>query len=176
MTSLVCAVIKALFFRGVVAARDTDDARLERQVQKKVRADLAQARVREPQFSTLSPALADWKPCEYTRVLQLSALEQRVYTVIEAECAAPELVRRRRKYLAWLTVAGMTLCPLCVLQSPSPPTASHRRHRLVFPLRFLFLPPRHCFAIVHRAYAIASFFCNLALRNRATRLTRRDTT
>ena len=125
------AAIKALFFRCVGAALETDDARLEGRVRKKVRADVAQARVWDPQFATLSPALADRKLCEYTRVLQLSALEQLVYTGIEAECAAPEPVRRWKKYLAWLTVAGITLFPMCVLQSPPPPPASHHRHRLI---------------------------------------------
>jgi hypothetical protein len=157
MTS-ACAAIKALCFRGEVAAFDTDDARIEAQVRKKVRADLAQARVWDPQFATLSPALADRKLCEYTRVLQLSALEQRVYATIEAKPDAPEPVARWKKYLAWLTVAGITLYPMCVSQSPPPPHASYRRHRLVFPLRFLVLPPRDCFAIGHRACASSSFF------------------
>ena len=123
----------------MVAERETADARLERQVRAKVRADLAQARVWDPQFATLSPALADRKLCEYTRVMQLSALEQRVCATIEAKPEAPEPVRRWRKGLAWLTVVGITLYPMCVPQSPPPqPPASHRRHRLVFPLRFFF--------------------------------------
>ena len=90
----------------------------------------------DPQFATLSPALADRKLCEYTRVLQLSALEQRVYATIEAECAAPEPVRRWKKNLAWFTVAGITLYPMYVPQSASPPPASYRRYRLVLSLQF----------------------------------------
>ena len=172
LTSSVCAVIQALVFRGVYAARETDDARLTARVRKKVLAELAQARVWAPQFASLSPALADRKLCEYTRVLQLSALEQRVYAGIEAEVAAPEPVGRWKKYLAWLTVAGITLYPMCVMPLPPPP--SHRRHRRVFPHRLVFLTPRRCLHSAHRACASASLFCNSALYNRATRLTRRD--
>ena len=100
MTSSACAAIKAIFFRGVVAANETDDAELKARVRKKICADLAQARLWDPQFATLSPALADQKLCEYTRVLKLSDLEQRVYTGIEAECVAPEPVGRWKKCLA----------------------------------------------------------------------------
>jgi hypothetical protein len=107
-------VIKALCCRGVVSACETDDARLEARVRKKVRADLAQARVWDPRFALLSSTLADRKLCEYTRVLQLSTLEQRVYASTEATPDAPKPVGPWKKFLAWLAVAGLTLYPMCV--------------------------------------------------------------
>jgi hypothetical protein len=70
----------------------------------------------------LSPALADRKLCEYTRVLQLSVLEQRVYARIEDKPDAPKPVGRWTKYLAWLAVAGLALYPMCV---PFPPPCAH---------------------------------------------------
>ena len=105
----------------------------------KVTADMARARAWGPQFALLPPALADRKLCEYTRVLQLSALEQRVYAMIEAERAAPEPVGLWTKYLAWLTVAVLTLFPMCV---PMPHRATRccrpraaRPHPCSFPYR-----------------------------------------
>jgi hypothetical protein len=75
---------------------------------------MARARAWGPQFALLPPALADRKLCEYTRVLQLSALEQRVYAKIEAKRATPEPVGLLKKGLAWLTVAVLTLFPMFV--------------------------------------------------------------
>jgi hypothetical protein len=96
----------------VVAARETDDARLEARVRTKVRADLALAHVWDPRVASLPPALADRKLCEYTRVLQLSALEQRVYASVEDKPDAPKPVNQWKKYLAWLALAGLTLYPM----------------------------------------------------------------
>ena len=87
-------------------------------VRKKVRADLSRAQAWDEQIASLSPALADRKLCEYTRVLQLSALEQLIYAWTEAKPDAPKPVRLRKKYLAWLAVAVLTLGPMCVPQSP----------------------------------------------------------
>ena len=98
----------------MAAARDADNRRLERRVRTKVRGDMAQARAWGPQFETLPSALADRKLCEYTRVLLLSALEQRVYAVIEAKPDAPKPVGLWKKYLAWLVMAGLTLYPMYV--------------------------------------------------------------
>ena len=101
-------------FRGAAAARKTDDARLEAQVRKKVRSDMALALSWDSQFAALSPALADRKLCEYTRILQLSTLEQRVYArVQEAELdVGPKPVRLWKKHLAWLLVFCITLYPM----------------------------------------------------------------
>ena len=44
------------------------------------------------EFALLPQALADRKLCEYTRLLQLSALEQRVYASIDVEPDTPEPV------------------------------------------------------------------------------------
>jgi hypothetical protein len=64
-------------------------------------------------------------------VLQLSALEQLVYATIEADPARPKPVKLRTKCLAWLTVLGITLYPMCVPRSrlpavvcPPPPAAA----------------------------------------------------
>jgi hypothetical protein len=103
----------------VVAGRETDDARVEARARKKVRADLAQARAWDPKFAVLPPALADRQLCEYTRVLQLSALEQRVFATVEPEPNAPVPVKLRKKGLAWLVVVGITLYPMCVPQLPA---------------------------------------------------------
>ena len=104
--------LKALVCRWVAAARETDDARLEARVRKKLRADLALAHVWDPRVALLPPALADRKLCEYTRVQQLSALEQRVYASIEDKPDKPKPVGQWKKYLAWLAVAGITLYPM----------------------------------------------------------------
>ena len=70
---------------------------------------MARAKKWNTKLALLPPALADRKLCEYTRVLQLSALEQRVYAGIEAEVDAPEPVGPLKKFLAWLAVIGITL-------------------------------------------------------------------
>ena len=116
---------------------------------------MAIARAWDRPFAVLPPALADQKLCEYTRVLQLSALEQRVYAGIEAELdAGPEPVKPRKKYLAWLTVVGLTLYPMCARHSRPHVAACPAR-----PLRLFFsrcpLPPRRCLGIVRRARASA---------------------
>ena len=68
----------------------------------------------------LPPALADRKLCEYTRVRQLSALEQRVYAGIEAKPdAGHKPVGRWKMYLAWLMVVGITLYPMCATLPPT---------------------------------------------------------
>ena len=100
---------------GLAAARETVDARLEGLVRAKVTADMARARVWGQQFALLPPVLADRKLCEYTRVLQLTALEQRVYATIDAERATPEPVGMFKKSLAWLAMAVLTLLPMCVM-------------------------------------------------------------
>ena len=98
-------------------------------VRAKVTADLASARNWAPHITSLPPALADRKLCEYTRVLQLTALEQRVYATIEAERAPPEPVGLFKKGLAWLLMAVLTLFPMCVPMPPPPPAAAARRYR-----------------------------------------------
>ena len=132
-------MIKALCCRGVVAARETDDARLEARVRKKVRADLAQARGWNPRFALLPSALADRQLCEYTRVLQLSTLEQRVYAGIEAEPAGPDPVEQWMKNLAWLAVVGLTLFLMWVPQPPARREPSPVARSLC--ARFIFPPP-----------------------------------
>ena len=99
---------------------DAADARLEARVRKKVRADMACAKKWNTKFASLPPALADRKLCEYTRVLQLSALEQRVYTGIEAELDdGPAPMGLWKKHLAWLVVVGITLYPMCGPKLPA---------------------------------------------------------
>ena len=94
------AALKALCCRGAFAEREANDARIEARVRAKVTAEMAQAQVWEPRFALLPPVVADRKLCEYTRVLQLSALEQRVYALIEAKPDAPRPVARWNKHLA----------------------------------------------------------------------------
>ena len=85
-----------------------------------MRIDLVRATAWDRQFASLSPALADRKLCEYTRVLQLSALEQWVYTGIEAELDdGPAPLRLWKKHLAWLVVVGITLFPMCGPKLPA---------------------------------------------------------
>jgi len=100
---------------------------------------MARALAWDPKFASLPPALADQKLCEYTRVLQLSTLEQRVYCRIEVEADDPEPVERWKKHLAWLTLVGITLYPMCVRRShptviahpPSPAATVTARTRVV---------------------------------------------
>jgi hypothetical protein len=112
---------------------------------------MARARAWERQFASLPPALADRKLCEYTRMLQLSALEQRVYAMngagIEDELdgAGPASVGLWKKVMAWLGMFVLTVYAMC---APQPPTAAARhRYRLVSALLCCsrHLPPsRHC--------------------------------
>ena len=97
------------------------------------------------EFALLPPALADRKLCEYTRVLQLSALEQRVYASIDGKPDTPKPVGLWKKYLAWLTVVGITLYPMCV---PQPP-ARRSLTRAPSPARIRHSPPMS----LHRQYA-----------------------
>jgi hypothetical protein len=125
--------------RSAAAVNAADGARLEARVRAKVTADLALARSWGRGFAALPPALADRKLCEYTRVLQLSALEQRVYARIEAESDEVVPVKRWKKHVAWLTVVIITLYPMCVSRShptglaysPSPDATVTIRNRIV---------------------------------------------
>ena len=111
------------------------------------------ALVWDPHFATLPPALADRKLCEYTRVLQLTALEQRVYTKIEKKRAPTGPVGLWAKHLAWLTVAVLALFPMCVPQ----PT---RHRRIFFISAAISLPAPHvpaCFCFRRHFATSASF-------------------
>ena len=132
--------LKELGCCGAAAACKTDDTRIEARVRKNVRAEMARAFAWDPKFASLPPALADRKLCEYSRVLQLSALEQRLYARIEAKPAESEPVGLWKKYLAWLTLAGITLYPMCVRRShptviarmPSPAATATARVYIVW--------------------------------------------
>ena len=132
-------------------------------VRAKVTADLARARKWAPHITSLPPVLADRKLCEYTRVLQLTALEQRVYATIEAERAPPEPVGLFKKGLAWLLMAVLTLFPMCV---PMPPAAARRCRPPLPPAAAARRPhaaahhchPHACLGIARSARAFASVF------------------
>ena len=94
---------------------------------------MARALVWDPQFATLPTVLTDQKLCEYTRLLLLSALEQRVYAKIEAKPAGPKPVRLWKKSLAWLAVVGIAILPMCVPQPPHRRVVADRRRRLSSP-------------------------------------------
>ena len=132
--AFVACCAKATGCPGTVDAHKTDDARLEARVRTQVRVDMARASAWDQKFAALPPALADRKLCEYTRVLQLSALEQRVYAMngagIEDELDnGPAPVELWKKVLAWLAVAVLTLYPM---YAPRPPViAALHRHRVV---------------------------------------------
>ena len=94
-------------------------------------------------------------------MLQLTALEQRLYAKIQAKRAAPEPVRLWKKRLAWLTVAILACLPMSVPQPPArrrPPPApnSRRSHRLLCPHRLLFFG--------RRIASLASFVARTRLR------------
>ena len=106
---------------------------------------MARALAWDPQFAKLSPALADRKLCEYTRVLQLTSLEQRAYAKIDAKRAAPEPVGLWKKHLSWLTVAVLACFPMSVPQPPA------RRRPPPPPASIIVLPPHRFLGIIRRA-------------------------
>jgi hypothetical protein len=135
VTSSALKALKALDCRGTSSARSTDDARVEARARAKVVSDLARAHAWYPQFASLPPGLADRKLCEYTRVLQLSTLEQRVYAKVEAEPARPKPAGPWKRAIAWLTMIGLTLYPMCVPSPPArryPPPVARPRTRVLF--------------------------------------------